>query len=235
MHIIPAIIPQSLEDLEEHLSLVKGLVPLVQIDVCDGKFVPSTSWPYFKGGYSDDFKAILAEKDGLPLWKDFDFEIDLMVSNPFEVVSDWVSAGASAVIIHVESVSSEKLQSELTSLRRTFGKGDSQGVNVSIGLALNPGTPNDAILSFLEDIDFVQFMGIRKIGYQGQSLDEEVFDKIQTFHNAHPEISIAVDGGVNLENAERLLKEGADRLVAGSSIFESDNLIETLGEFKNLA
>src|SRR6185436_5296895 len=122
MQILPAIIPKDREDLEEHLSQVLGLVSLVQIDICDGKFVKNVTWPYFKGKYSDDFQNILKEDEGLPFWKEIDFEIDLMVANPFEVVTDWISAGASAVILHIESVSPEVFASEFAKLRVQFPK-----------------------------------------------------------------------------------------------------------------
>ncbi|MEO8637443.1 MAG: hypothetical protein ABI430_00895 [Candidatus Taylorbacteria bacterium] len=224
MTIIPAIIPKNFEDLEEHLSQVKGLVPLVQIDVCDGKFVPRESWPYVKGKYSVDFEKILKEDEGMPYWKELDFEVDLMVLNPEAVVSDWISAGASRIIIHVEA-----LKNEISSIFSA-----TQDV-VELGIALNPDTPNDAILPYLENIQFVQFMGIAKIGFQGEELDERVYGKIREFKNNHPEILVSVDGGVNLENAKLLKEEGADRLVVGSAIFESENLVETVEEFKKVS
>lgn len=234
MQIIPAIIPKDYEDLEEHLSEVKGLVPLVQIDVCDGKFVKSTSWPYWRGKYSDDFEKILKEEDGLPYWKEIDFEVDLMVANPFEVVSDWVTAGASAVIIHVESVSSQVLAVELSKLRTQFPKNESGVVNFKIGLALNPDTSNDVILPYLEDVDFVQFMGSSRIGFQGEGLDERVLSKIRELRNNHPQVTISIDIGVTLDNAKLLKEEGVDKLISGSAVFESDNIVEIIEAFKKI-
>ncbi len=232
MNIIPAIIPKNKQDLEEKLGNLGGLVSRVQIDICDGKFVPSQSWPYWKGRYSDDFQAILKEDEGLPFWKEFDFEIDLMVSNPFEVIPDWISAGASALIIHIESVEESVFATELTKLRQQFPKDGA--VTLEIGLALTPDTPNEKIVPYLEDIDFVQFMGASKIGFHGVALDERVYDKIRELRNNHPQVTISIDIGVTLENAERLKEEGVDKLVSGSAIFESDSLIETIEEFKNI-
>lgn len=258
MQILPAIIPIDYEDLEEHLSEVKDLVPLVQIDICDGKFVKSTSWPYSArrssskarsdrvshkalavaqgglGRYSDDFEKILKEEEGFPYWREIDFEADLMVMNPFEVVPDWILAGASAVVIHVESVLPKVLAVELSKLRMQFPKNESGVVSFQVGLALNPDTPNDVILPYLEDVDFIQFMGSSRIGFQGEGLDERVLGKIRELRNNHPQVTISIDIGVTLDNAKLLKEEGVDKLISGSAIFESDNIIEIIDAFKRV-
>src|SRR3990167_4611729 len=81
VEIIPAIMPRSLVDLTEKMSLVKGLVPLVQIDVMDGVFVPEAGWPYTAGG-PQEFSKFSDEGEGLPFWEEVDVEVDLMVSDP---------------------------------------------------------------------------------------------------------------------------------------------------------
>ena len=105
--IIPAIIPSSLEDLKDKISLVVGYVPTIQIDVCDGKFVPTKSWPYYGGGYDDYFKVILNEDEGLPEWEKVDFEIDILAETNEQVIADWVKAGAKRLVIHVEAVNKD--------------------------------------------------------------------------------------------------------------------------------
>src|SRR3989338_570743 len=137
MEIIPAIMPKNLDDLNKKYSQVKGLANIVQIDVMDGKFVSSISWPYI-------------EDDGKPL-----------------------------------------------------------------------------------PIDFAQFMGIEKIGFQGQLFDERVLGKIADLRERFPKVIISVDGGVNMKNAPRLIKAGANRLVSGSTIFESDNIKDAIEKLKN--
>ena len=101
--VLPAIIATSYEDLCDKMSVVKGIVDLVQIDVCDGKFVPSETWPYIGDEENHFEKIITEEQEGFPFWKDMYFEADLMVSNPKESAEKWIIAGAKAVVLHFES------------------------------------------------------------------------------------------------------------------------------------
>jgi ribulose-phosphate 3-epimerase len=77
-------------------------------------------------------------------------------------------------------------------------------------------------------------MGIDTIGFQHQPFDAKVIDKIKEVRAAYPEIPISVDGGVSLENGSALLEAGANRLVVGSAIFEADNYVDAVTEFKKL-
>jgi ribulose-phosphate 3-epimerase len=101
IEIIPAVMPSSYDDLEDKLAAVAPHVKLVQIDIMDGVFVRSKSWPYL--GDTASFEALLHEDAGMPFWEKLDFEVDLMVTHPETVIDDWITAGASRIIIHVES------------------------------------------------------------------------------------------------------------------------------------
>ena len=79
--IVPALLPYSYDDLSEHLGHLKGAAPIVQIDICDGLFVTSRTWPN-EPKDKDRFAQIVKGEEGLPYWEDFNFEIDLMVHNP---------------------------------------------------------------------------------------------------------------------------------------------------------
>jgi len=219
--VIPAIIPQSFEDLEDKMNLVARYTKLVQIDVLDGKFVPARSWPYQKD--HGTFQAILNEDEGMPLWESLDFEVDLMVKNPEQVINDWITAGASRVIVHIEST--DKMDEIVKIIHK----------RVELGIALDIDTSTDTILPYLEDVDFVQFMGIAKIGFQGEKFDERVVDKIREFHNAHPEVVISVDGGVTLDSAPLLVGAGVRRLVSGSTIYDSADIGGKIGELKHIS
>ena len=203
--------PKNLDDLNKKYSQVKGLANIVQIDVMDGKFVSSISWPYI-------------EDDGKPLSIDFDFEADLMVLNPEIVVGNWIKAGAKRVIAHIESIDSAK------NFEKIF---DAVSDKAKLGIALNTTTSNDAIYPIVDKIDFAQFMGIEKIGFQGQLFDERALGKIADLRERFPKVIISVDGGVNMKNAPRLIKTGANRLVSGSTIFESDNIKDAIEKLKN--
>ena len=218
--IIPAILPRDFAEIEEKIGLVNGLAKTVQIDVCDGQFTPVASWPYRKRDL--DFEKLIHEQEGFPGWEDEDFEIDLMANRPEDLVEDWVSAGASRVVIHVEA------------------KGDIEKAliilagRVDVGLALNQETPLSAIEKHRERIDFIQLMGIDQIGFQHQPFDSKVLGRIKEVKIQYPDLTISIDGGVSLENARELIAAGADRLVVGSGIFGTDNPTEALEQFKRI-
>ena len=218
MEIIPAILPKDFADLEDHVARVKGLVPIVQVDICDGQFTPSPSWPYRRA--DSNFEAITREDRGLPFWEEVEYEFDLMVNKPEDVVEKYVAAGASRIVLHVES------------------KGDIEGAiekllgKVEIGLALNIGTTLDIIESYKENIQFIQLMGIDRVGFQGQAFDDNVYTLSYEVKKRYSTLPIQIDGGVNLETAPLLRDAGADRLVIGSAIFESENITGMIEEFK---
>jgi len=234
IEIIPAIMPKSYDDLVDKLSLVSGLVPLVQIDVMDGVFVPNKSWPYFEK-VDKDFQAILKEEEGFPLWEEIDFEVDLMVSNPEAVSQEWVTVGAKRLIIHFESFAGvPEVSASIKKIREMLPAKDSI-LYTEIGIAINPSTSNDVLETILPDIDFVQFMGIEKIGFQGQMFDERVPTKISSLRAKHPEVTISVDGSVNEETIPRLIEVGANRLAVGSAIFASDDVQTQIEQLFDIA
>jgi ribulose-phosphate 3-epimerase len=224
MEIIPAILPKDFSNLEESVESVKGLVPMVQVDICDGKYVSNFTWPYRR--HDNNFEAILREERGLPNWDEVNYEIDLMVKDPEEDVMRWLTAGASRIVIHLEST-----QHLDAVLKHT-------GELVDIGLGVKIDTPMEKIDAAFaehgEQIKFIQCMGIRRIGYQGQDFDDRVYQKIRDLKAKYPNLPISVDGGVSLENAHLLKEAGADRLVVGSAIFGTDNIPEALHEFEQI-
>jgi len=229
IEVLPAIIPKSFVDLKDTLAKVVPFVKLVQIDVTDGKFTGEASWPY-KGITDPAFQSILREEEGFPFWEDIDFEADLMVLEPEKKVWDWIKAGAKSVIIHIETTNN--IIELVREIKNKFPKDGIGGVDV--GVAINTTTPNDKIYSVLPKIDFVQFMGIERIGFQGQPFDERVLDKISDVRGKFPDITIAVDGAVNLNTAHRLVSAGANKLVSGSAILESQNIPDAIDFLKNI-
>ncbi len=253
VEIIPAIMVKDQFDLKEDIGLVHGQVPLVQIDVMDGHFVPRKSWPYSaQGGYTEDFVNILAENDALPFWKDLDYELDLMIQNPDQNIDEWIVSGAKRLIFHIESFTSHEVlqgtetkeqmspiarfEKMLSELRTRFPKGITDSIaNIEIGLSLNTTTPLEKITPFIEQIDFVQCMGIEKIGFQGQPFDTRVLEQVSTLRKNYPGLIISVDGSVNEQTVPLLVKAGANRLVIGSAIFESEDVWHAIRSFRELA
>lgn len=231
IEIIPAVMPDNTTDLQAKLAQVVGHAPVVQIDIMDGKFVDDVSWPYTED--EEYFQGILNEDEGLPYWDQFDFEVDLMVVRPEEVINDWITAGVRRIVVHQESTN--KLEEILKNFRERFPKSDQPDVfDCEIGIAQNIDTPVESLFPFLEQIDFVQFMGIDTIGEQGNPFDEKVLNKIRALREHDPKTIISVDGGVSLENALELITAGVNRLIIGSAIFGSEDVVATIKEFKHL-
>ncbi len=221
MEILPAILPRDFDEIEEKAELIKGVSPIVQIDICDGKFVGSTSWPYKKA--DENFEKILHEEKGMPYWENINYEFDLMIDNPTEDdARKWLSAGAERIVLHIES--SKDLNPVISVL---------SGL-VDIGIAINYTTDINEILKYSSKIQFIQCMGIRKIGYQGQNFEPGVVEKIKKIKELFPNTIIQVDGGVSEENAQLLKNAGASRLVIGSALFESENIVDTYNKFKQI-
>lgn len=220
VEIIPAILPKDFAELDERLGLVKGLVKTVQIDICDGQFVPTITWPYKKT--DESYEKIIREEQGLPGWEELSFEIDLMVNYPERIVDEWVIAGANRIIIHAEVKGS--IDDTILKLKD----------RIDIGLAVGIETSIDIIESYKESIETIQLMGINHIGFQGQDFDAKVIDKIKEVKMKYPELKISIDGGVSMETAPLLIEAGANRLVVGSAIFNTDNIFEAVQKFKRL-
>lgn len=219
--IIPAIMPNDYEEFSSKASLVKGLVEWVQLDVMDSKYTKSISWPYSNADHFDD---ILSGDEGLPFWEDFDYELDLMVSNPYDEALKWASTGVSRIILHLKTIGEgdfEKLIDDLKDL------------GVEVGIAILPNEDYSKIANVISKIDCVQFMGIDKVGFQNQKFSEDVLKNISDFKIKYPEMPVSVDGAVDLETADKLVEAGVERLVSGSFIFEGspEENIKELEEF----
>lgn len=227
--IIPAILPTSREDLDSKLLRLQGLVDEVQIDVVDGRFVTPASWPYSAPG------GLVAEDKGeLPYLGRLRFEIDLIVENPELLVGHWIEGGAARVTVHAETT--HRLPQLIEEFQTKYGhdKDFAPGL-LSLGLALNIATDTALIEPYLDRCDYVQFMGIARIGKQGEPFDTAVLPKIAAFHKKYPDMPIQVDGGVSVRTAPDLLRAGASRLIVGSDLWKAQNFEEELTALTELA
>jgi pentose-5-phosphate-3-epimerase len=237
--IIPAILPKSYEELTEKLELCAGHAPTVQIDICDGFFVQSRTWPYLKGVVTAEgepvdqiFASIIDQESALPHWEEVDFEFDIMARKVHEKIPDFIAAGASRIVVHKASVDAE----ELAAILRDFGKRSEEvGMfDIELGLALLPGDSADSIKDIAGQIHFVQVMGIERVGFQGQAFDARAIELVRALKTTYPELPVSVDGGVSLDTAAALVDAGADRLVVGSALFDSGDFLAMLEELKAL-
>ncbi len=201
--IIPAIIPKSLDNLKDSLARVAPFARSVQIDIVDGVFVPSISWPYQELGRIESLS---------PLIENFEVEMDLMVMNPEDVIETYLQSGVSRVVIHLESTNHFKA---IVALKEKY--------NFLLGISINNDTPLTKLAEYINDIEYVQLMGIAQIGSQGQPFDERVLERISILKDTYPYLEISIDGSVNSDSLPRLLGAGATRFAVGSAIVGAEH------------
>jgi ribulose-phosphate 3-epimerase len=183
------------------------------VDVMDGVFVPNISF---------GFPVIQAIKKHAkkPL------DVHLMIQNPDQYVDAFKDAGADILTVHYEAC---------THLHRTIQAIKAAGMKA--GVALNPHTPVDLLQDVIEDLDLVLIMSVNP-GFGGQKFIKNAILKVEQvknlIHRKGSHALVEVDGGVNLETGLELLKVGADALVAGSFVFNSENPTKTISDLKNL-
>ncbi len=143
-----------------------------------------------------------------------------MLKDPEAKCEEWIRAGVERLIVHIEAFETEELlKTFLEKLRGQFG--DADHLKIDIGLGVNLETPISQVLPNVSGCDFIHLMSIAELGEQGHPFEEGIFDKIKELRLAYPDVVISVDGGVNAENALRLIEAGVDRLVVGSAIFNT--------------
>jgi len=223
--ITPAVLPSSRADLEKKLVLIKRLptVSRVQVDVVDGRLAAPASWPYTA---PEELQAMVRAGEMLPYLDRFEYEVDLMCFDALRSAGDWLAQGATRLTFHTES--SPDLPGFLSSAR------DRLGHFITFGLALNITSDLALVRPCRGELGYVQFMGIAKIGRQGEPLDERVFEKIAQFTVRYPGLPFQVDGGVTLQNAKRLVALGATNLVVGSAILRAKEPSAVVAEFEAL-
>jgi ribulose-phosphate 3-epimerase len=219
IEIIPAVMPRTIEELRDMLSRVNGAAPRIQLDVMDGKFVPNVSFPYEVRG------RLGKMPEDLPLWEDFDYELDLMVEDPHETIGAFLALGAARVVVHLESCEAPLLLRAIEEAKR---------FDCETGIALANDTPLERLFPLIGSADFIQVMGIARVGFQGEPFDARAISRIEELRSKHPELIISVDGAVNFETAAALADAGANRLVSGSAIFESDDARAAIAELREL-
>ncbi|MFA6256755.1 MAG: hypothetical protein WCT29_00385 [Candidatus Paceibacterota bacterium] len=228
--ITPAILDKDFDEIKNKLAFMRGRTRCVQIDFCDGAFVPSTTWPFASGGLEDiNFRKIVNEEEGMPYWEDFDFEFDMMVMDAVENFDIYMKLGPKRIIFHLAA------QKNLAEFEE-FLEGIDNYVrdNVEIGVAVLPNTDLSMLGSLIGKVDFVQCMGIDKIGFQGQAFNPVILEKIKFLKDKFPGLPVAVDGSVNLDTAEDIIAAGADRLGVGSAIWKAPDPIGALEKFESL-
>lgn len=200
--IVPAIIPRSLDHLEETLNQV-SFASRIQIDLVDGKYNDNISWPFASNADIEDMSKIIVGKT---------IEVDLMVEDPVSFGRKCLAAGAKALVFHIEGVSDKTAVLDLLN-----------EYQFDLGFALSNETPLESIYPFIDSAKFIQLMGIAEIGAQGKPFDDRVLERIVTLRALYPQLEISIDGGVSKDTLLQMKKAGANRFVSGSAILNKNN------------
>lgn len=218
VEIIPAVLSPDAQELTRVAQALRGFAKSIQLDVGDGVFVGQKTWPY------DDGKRYPENGELTKLAAGLRAEVDLMIKDPEHAIDGWVAAGAARLIIHAESTGR---------LRETIHSAKEKGVEV--GAALSLATPLSILEPVIGELDFVQCMGIRTIGWQGEPFEMDVLSHIRELRRAFPGLTISVDGGVSQEHVRELAAAGANRLVVGSALVKAPDMQKTFEKLFILA
>jgi ribulose-phosphate 3-epimerase len=216
--IAPSLLSADFTKIEEAVRLVESAgADLIHVDIMDGHYVPNLT-------FGPRLVTLLKKKTRLPL------DVHLMVDNPQEVIPWFLESGADWISIHVEA--SKQLHKDISTIREAGRKA---------GLALNPGTPLHFLGAVLKDVDFILLMCVNP-GRGSQPFIDSSRERIRRLRSRiqeqRLEVLVEIDGGVNLDNLETLLGDGAQVFVAGNAIFNDPDpervvrrMKETVGRF----
>ena len=198
--------------LEKEIKAVeKAGADMIHLDIMDGHFVPNIS-------FGADIVSYVKKASSLPL------DVHLMITNPEQYIDKFIQAGANYLSFHCETA---------YHINRLVHKIKEKGVKA--GIALNPATSLNVLDYILDDLDFVLIMSVNP-GFGGQEYIEHSTEKINNLfiNQQMNDIEIEIDGGINDKIGKLVRQAGANILVAGSYIFNSNNYAEAIWRLKNV-
>ncbi len=210
--IAPSILSSDFLHLEDEIRAVeKAGADMLHLDIMDGHFVPNLT---FGPGIVKQVRSIT----DLPL------DAHLMITNPADFIDKFIDAGVNYLSFHIETDANYK------ELFRNI-----RSREVKAGIAINPETSLDGLISVIDDIDYVLIMSVHP-GFGGQSYIDGSAEKVrktkQIINNRN--IEIEIDGGINFETAKCAKDAGVNILVAGSFIFSGKNYQHTIQGLRNV-
>jgi ribulose-phosphate 3-epimerase len=212
--IAPSVLAADFANIQRDFEMInESDADWFHIDVMDGVFVPNIS-------FGMPVIAAMKKHAKKPM------DVHLMIVNPDQYIKTFKEVGADILTVHYEAC---------RHLHRTLQAIKAEGMQA--GVALNPHTPVHLLEDIIADIDLVCIMSVNP-GFGGQSFIENTYDKVKQLKaliiEKNASTKIEIDGGVTLYNAKKLIDAGADVLVAGSSVFKSNNPKQTITELKSV-
>jgi ribulose-phosphate 3-epimerase len=212
--IAPSVLSANFSNLQQDfIMLNESIAEYIHIDVMDGVFVPNISF---------GFPLIQAMRK----LSTKTFDVHLMIVEPDKYIEQFKAVGADNLSVHIEAS---------THLHRTLQKIHSTGMKA--GVAINPHTSIKLLEDTIQDIDLVCIMSVNP-GFGGQKFIENTYNKVARLKDLilkkNAQTRIEIDGGVTLQNARQLVAAGADILVAGNTVFNSENPIQVIHQLKNI-
>ena len=214
-HIVaPSVLSADFGNLQRDIEMInESKADWFHVDIMDGVFVPNISFGF-------PVMEALKKHAKKPL------DVHLMIVNPDQFIDTFASMNTAILTVHYEAC---------THLHRTIQAIKAAGMKA--GVAINPHTSVELLADVINDIDLVCMMSVNP-GFGGQKFEDITYERVRKLRemankkglNTH----IEIDGGVNIENAKKLIDAGADVLVAGSHIFKSENPLETISNLKSI-
>ena len=195
----PSILASDFSKLgDEVAALAKAGADYIHVDVMDGHFVPNISM-------GPSIVKSVRGKTSIP------FDVHLMIDPIEPYIDDFIKAGADIISIHPEA--NDNIEKCIDKIKSN---------NVKAGLAINPDTNWEIVIPFLDKLDIIVVMSVHP-GFGGQKFIPSALEKLKLLRKkideTHPHIELEIDGGVNFDNIESILKAGANVIVAGTTTF----------------
>lgn len=212
--IIPSILSANFAFIGDSIKKIENAgVEAIHVDIMDGHFVPNLTFgPELIRSIKNLTSASL--------------DVHLMIDNPHSMLQYFIESGSDWLSVHVES--SPHLNKIINSIRKN---------NRKAGLALNPATSLSSIDEIIEDVDFVLLMSVNP-GFEAQNFINSTLKKISRLKEIilkrNLKVEIEVDGGIGIDNIEKIIDAGADLLVIGSNIFKTADPMESYIKFKEM-